>query len=187
MANGSMDYDLLCRMAQGDESAFAALYSKFQGPIFRYALHMTANAHIAEDITQETFLQIIRDPHGYQPSRGAIGAYLFGIARHLTLRSMHPAEMQLPENPEALFAARLAPDDDTLTGILRAEEIQALRQAVQALPAPYREAVILCDMEEMSYADAAALLQCSAGTVASRLHRARALLATRLRRKECPT
>jgi RNA polymerase sigma-70 factor (ECF subfamily) len=69
---------------------------------------------------------------------------------------------------------------DPLAGLLRAERIENLRRAVHALPVVYREAVVLCDLEEMSYGDAAAALGCPVGTVRSRLHRARAILAVRL-------
>jgi RNA polymerase sigma-70 factor (ECF subfamily) len=60
-----------------------------------------------------------------------------------------------------------------------------LRKAVLALPEPYREVVVLCDLEEMTYADVAELLECSEGTVASRLHRARAMLKVKLSRQTC--
>ena len=69
---------------------------------------------------------------------------------------------------------------DTLGDLTRAESIDALRQAVLTLPVRYREAVVLCDLQEMSYADAAVALGCAVGTVRSRLHRGRALLALKL-------
>ena len=65
--------------------------------------------------------------------------------------------------------------------IARAQRLDALRRALKGLPAAYREAVVLCDLHELSYADAAATLGCAVGTVRSRLHRGRALLAARLR------
>jgi len=67
-----------------------------------------------------------------------------------------------------------------LGDLTRAESIEALRQAVLTLPVRYREAVVLCDLQELSYADASAALGCAIGTVRSRLHRGRALLATKL-------
>jgi len=72
--------------------------------------------------------------------------------------------------------------------LARDETIRALRRAILALPAGYREAVVLCDLHEMSYADAANALGCAVGTVRSRLHRARALLAERMAaRAESPS
>jgi predicted DNA-binding protein (UPF0251 family) len=74
----------------------------------------------------------------------------------------------------------LAVEADALGDLTRAESIQALRDAVSSLPVRYREAVVVCDLEEMSYRDAAAALGCAVGTVRSRLHRGRALLAVKL-------
>ena len=69
---------------------------------------------------------------------------------------------------------------DQLAGLLRAERIDTLRRAVQALPVLYREAVVLCDLQEMPYGDAAEVIGCPVGTVRSRLHRARVMLAARI-------
>ena len=70
---------------------------------------------------------------------------------------------------------------DALANLTREEALEAVRQAVLALPTHYREVVVLCDLEEMDYANAAAALGCSIGTVRSRLHRARGLLMAKLR------
>jgi RNA polymerase sigma-70 factor (ECF subfamily) len=70
---------------------------------------------------------------------------------------------------------------DTLANLTRAEAVEAVRQAVLALPTHYREVVVMCDLEEMDYAGAASALGCSVGTVRSRLHRARGLLTAKLR------
>ena len=75
-------------------------------------------------------------------------------------------------------------DADALGDLTRAESIEALREAVLTLPVRYREAVVLCDLQEMSYADAASALGCAVGTVRSRLHRGRALLAVKLTASE---
>ena len=69
---------------------------------------------------------------------------------------------------------------DPVGDLERQRHVDALRRAVVALPVRYREAVVLCDLHELSYADAAVALSCAIGTVRSRLHRGRALLARRL-------
>lgn len=79
------------------------------------------------------------------------------------------------------IASRLVTEGDQLGDLTRAEMIENVRQAVATLPPHYREVVILCDLEEMSYADAAKVLECAVGTVRSRLHRARGMLVDRLR------
>src|SRR5579862_7591414 len=78
---------LLRRMAAGDEDAFAEVYRQKHPAIYRFALHMTGNASVAEDVTQEVFMALIRDPKRFDPARGTLGGFLFGIARnHLRKR-----------------------------------------------------------------------------------------------------
>jgi RNA polymerase sigma-70 factor (ECF subfamily) len=161
-------------MAEGDESAFAALYRRRQGAVYRFALHMSGSASVAEDVTQEVFLELMRDPAGYDPDRGALASYLYGMARNLVLRAGRgrgtgPVPAQEPSA------------GDLLADLTRKEAIEAVRRAVLSLPPRYREVVVLCDLEEMEYAGAAEALGCAVGTVRSRLHRARALLAGKLR------
>jgi len=71
-----------------------------------------------------------------------------------------------------------------LRGLIRDQRTAALVAAVRELPAGYRDAVVLCDLEERSYEEAARLMGCAVGTVRSRLHRARALLTAKLQRLE---
>src|SRR5215469_14851495 len=81
------DDGLVARMLAGDEEAFVLLYRRRQGPVFRFVLHMCGNRAIAEDVTQEVFLALIRDAKRFDPARGSVGAFLVGIARnHLRKR-----------------------------------------------------------------------------------------------------
>jgi RNA polymerase sigma-70 factor (ECF subfamily) len=75
------DDELLLRLQSGDEQAFLALYRRRQPAIYRFALHMSGSAAIAEDVTQDVFLALIRDGFGYDPELGSLPAYLYGIAR----------------------------------------------------------------------------------------------------------
>jgi RNA polymerase sigma-70 factor (ECF subfamily) len=176
------DDDLLMRMRSGDEQAFVALYRKRQAALYRFAQHMSGSATVAEDITQEVFLALIRDECGYDPDRGTLSGYLFGIARKLVLRQMERgrSDVALELEGEEASWPELAVNDDPMADLTRREGIDALRRAVQALPRRYREVVVLCDLEEVDYADAASVLNCPIGTVRSRLHRARALLLEKL-------
>jgi RNA polymerase sigma-70 factor, ECF subfamily len=182
MENQATDEQLLDRMRLGDESAFVSLYQRRQGAIYRFALHMCGSAAVAEDVTQEVFLTLIRENCGYDGCRGTLAGYLFGIARKLVLRYLERGRSLVglepqgddPEIVPAVF-------DDPLEDLTRRETVEALWRAVLALPRRYREVVILCDLEELDYADAAAALGCPVGTVRSRLHRARALLLEKLR------
>jgi len=76
------DAELLRLMAAGDERAFITLYQRHQGPVYRFALLMTGAANVAEEVTQEIFLAMIREPHRYDPARASLSAYLYGMARN---------------------------------------------------------------------------------------------------------
>jgi RNA polymerase sigma-70 factor (ECF subfamily) len=179
------DDQLLRRMRSGDEQAFVTLYRRLQGPIYRFALQMTGGGAVAEDVVQEVFLALIRNNCGYDVSRGALSAYLFGIARKLVLRHLERSRTAAEETIEGEAGRRriLAADPDAMADLLHHETMNGLRQAVLSLPKRYREVVVLCDLEELEYAQAAKLLACPVGTVRSRLHRARGLLLEKLQPK----
>jgi RNA polymerase sigma-70 factor (ECF subfamily) len=170
--------ELLRRSGQGDEEAFVALYRRFQGAIYRFAWRMTGSREAAEDVTQETFLALVRGPVGYDAQRGPFGAYLFGIARNLLMKraSRERPFVALDEDERSLRAA-----DDQGADLERRQAVEAVRQAVLALPEHYREVVVLAELQGLSYEEVALALSCPVGTVRSRLHRARGLLAQRLR------
>jgi RNA polymerase sigma-70 factor (ECF subfamily) len=175
------DEQLLIRIHSGDEQAFVSLYRRRQAAIFRFALHMSGSETTAEDITQEVFLAMIRDSCGFDPERGNLSGYLFGIARKLVLRHLERGRLDVTlDSGEETVPPQLAVNDDPLGDLTHREGLDALRRAVLALPRRYREVVVLCDLEEMDYADAAVALGCPIGTVRSRLHRARALLLDKL-------
>jgi RNA polymerase sigma-70 factor (ECF subfamily) len=180
------DDELLRLVRAGDEEAFIALYRRRQGGIYRFALRMSGSEEIAEDVTQETFLALLRGDGRFDTTRGSFSSYLFGVARNQIFRRFEKERSLLPIVEEEDESDSLLPDglialDDPLGDLTRRETIESVRQAVLALPAHYREVVVLCDLHEMSYADAAEALGCAVGTVRSRLHRARALLVERLR------
>ena len=182
------DDELLFRLRNGDEQAFAALYRRRQGSIYRFALHMCGSPTAAEDIAQEVFLALLREECGYDRERGTLSGYLFGIARKLVLRNLERGRGDVPLESETDEASprELAVIDDPLAGLTRHEAIEALRRAVHALPRRYREVVVLCDLEELDYAEAAVALGCPIGTVRSRMHRARALLLEKLNQDRKP-
>ncbi len=185
------DDQLLGMMRAGDESALVALYRRRQGGIYRFALRMSGSQTLAEDVTQDVFLSLIHDNSRYDSTRGSFTAYLYGIARNQVLRRIEKDRSLLPLDQDEDERKSLSGDGNGLHGLVtisdplgdltRREEIENLRQAVLALPAHYREVVVLCDLQEMSYADAAEAIGCAVGTVRSRLHRARALLLEKLR------
>ena len=210
---------LLRRMIAGDEAAFSLLYRRKHPAIYRFALHMSGNAAIAEDVTQEVFMTLIRDAKRFDPARGTLGGFLFGVARnHLRRRwEQERNSVPLPESADDLDAMMARGNPGRVGGkhgmsgyasgngngnahangngngasvsayMLHRDDFAALenvtrvRQAIATLPENYREVVVLCELDELSYEEAAAALDCPVGTVRSRLHRARAILVEKLR------
>ncbi len=180
------DDDLLRLTSAGDERAFLEFYRRHQGAVFRFALQMSGKAEIAEEVTQDVFMVVMSAPKQFDPERGSAGAYLYGIARNLVLRCLEREKPYLTvlDDPGHEYSGRLAGDQDIAGELAYAERIESLRKAVLALPPAYREVVVLCDLHEMDYAEAASVLGCAIGTIRSRLHRARALLMEKMRAAE---
>jgi len=185
------DGDLLRLLSAGDEAAFIELYSRHQGLVYRFALQMSGKAEIAEEVTQDVFMVVMGSTARYDSERGTVAAFLYGIARNLVLRALERERPYVTalDDANSEYAGRLVAEHftdqrDVLGDLARNERIETLRKAVLALPPAYREVVVLCDLHERDYAEAASALGCAVGTVRSRLHRARALLMEKLRAGE---
>ncbi|HEY2904276.1 MAG TPA: RNA polymerase sigma factor [Vicinamibacterales bacterium] len=177
------DDDLMVRIARGDRDAFALLYRRFRPDVFRFALHVSGSRSVADDVTQDVFMAVIHEGARYEAGRSSVRAWLLGITRnHVRRTRARRVDSSLDDDPSA---AALSVDADPLPDLARREDLTALRRAVVQLPVKFREAIVLCDLQELSYVDAAAALGCALGTVRSRLHRGRALLARRLRTGRC--
>jgi RNA polymerase sigma-70 factor, ECF subfamily len=182
--NDLSDSELLRLMLAGNEEALALLYQRRQGGVYRFALQMSGSKAIAEDVTQEVFLFLMRDGHVFDASRGTVSAFLLGVARNHVLRRLRVEQLLAPlgddsddDFPVLEPSSDLCPLDD----LTRSETIESVRKAVLSLPAKYREVVVLCELQDASYGETAEILGCAIGTVRSRLHRARALLLEKLR------
>ena len=174
---------LLKRAIRGDEQAFHALYQKHQGALYRYALRMTGSPWAAEEVVQEVFLVLIREPQKYRAERGELGAFLFGVARNRVMKQLERTPREKSLDLVNADGSPLREPEDPLTPMMIAEKrerIEHVRAAVLGLPAEFREAVVLCELEEMSYEEAANACGCPIGTIRSRLHRGRALLLAKL-------
>src|SRR5450755_1694574 len=175
---------LLRRAAKGDEEAFTVVYRRHQAAIYRFALRMTGSAWAAEEIVQDVFFNLVRTPEKYDPKRGTVSAFLYGVARNRVLkyRERLPRELALEEKNEDGSGPGVILKD-TLTPAVWAEKRERtaqVRAAVLELPEEFREAVVLCELQDMSYEEAAAMIGCPIGTIRSRLHRGRALLLAKL-------
>ncbi len=186
---------LVEQLKQKDECAFLTLYDRHAAAVYRFLLHMTGSITVAEELTQEVFV-VILDSMGngtagqFDPEKGTLEGYLLGIARNLARRERHRGQRLL-----SLDSVLEAPDWNQLANKLCQEqhvwdlaallaarsELQVLYRAILELPDHYREVIVLCSLQEKSYQQAAAILQCSEGTIASRMNRAKAMLAGKLR------
>lgn len=173
------DNRLLTQAAAGDTQAFRTLFEQHSAALFRLAYHLTGAIDAAEDVVQDCFLRLVRHPGRYDPRRGSLRQYLYGMVRNL-VRQRWQAEGRLLALEDILLDD--APADAPLDTALQAEVSDAVQSAIAALPALQREAIVLFEFEGLSLEEVAAAAGCDAGTVKSRLYRAR----ERLRRTLAP-
>jgi RNA polymerase sigma-70 factor, ECF subfamily len=168
---------LMARVADGDADALALVYRRESGSVYRYALALAGDEATALDAVQEAFAQLLRGPQAYQPGRGSLGAYLAGMARHQLLNQWRDARRHVPldDSLDTDETAELMPSSDTRLN--QNQQQDGLWAAIRRLSWPQREAIVLVDLQERSYEDAAAIAGVSADVLRSRLHRARQRLA----------
>jgi RNA polymerase sigma-70 factor (ECF subfamily) len=183
------DAELLELSIGGEESAFLSLYERLKGPIFRYALYMTMSKTAAEEVTQEVFIALLKDGNRYKPAEGDLPGFAFGIAHNL-IRRLNRRERLYEELPgdEVLdkLSGRLLGTEELSVQVMRNQDVEKIRAAIASLPDHYRQVIVLCDLCELTYAEAASRLQCAVGTVRSRRNRARGLLAQKLKQTKKP-
>jgi RNA polymerase sigma-70 factor, ECF subfamily len=175
----------LCRTASlGDNEALSALYQRHGGLIYRFTLRLVRDVSIAEEVTQDVFLALLRNPAHFDPARGKLSTWLCGIARRLAWRHLERSGRLEPlvEDKDGLSVA-----DDPHAVLTKQEAVSAVRQGVESLPEQLREVLVLCEFEELTYEETAAILEVPVGTVRSRLHRAKARLAKTLRATNSPS
>ena len=168
------DAALMRRAAQGDTPAFDALLGRHEAAVFHYLTRLVADRDLAEDLAQECWLRVWRARHSYRPE-AAFRTWLFTVARRLVLD--HAKSPRLPVGPlteglAAMMPSASGPCERALAGALE----RAIADALARLPPEQREAVVLRDMEGMTYADIARITGCPVGTVKSRINAGRARL-----------
>jgi RNA polymerase sigma-70 factor (ECF subfamily) len=171
---------LIARIAAGDRDAFAELYRRYRSIVYRFAAHMCGSASAAEDVVHEAFVAVIESAARYRPGQTEAKLWLLGIARNHARRAKAVRRTLSLHDEERAGASALTVECDPASELDRRRHLISLRKAIIALPVRYREVVVLCDLHELSYADAAAAVGCAVGTVRSRLHRGRHILARRL-------
>jgi RNA polymerase sigma-70 factor (ECF subfamily) len=176
------DSVLMRRAAHGDRDAFATLYRRHHAMVYRFARLMTGCPNAAEDIVQEVFLVVMRDAGRYDPTRAALTSYLYGVARHQTRRRLARDRQFVAFESGASDVTEPVAEGDVTATLERRQTLQQLRRAILSLPRRYREVIVLCDLQDVSYSEASNALGCAIGTVRSRLHRARHLLTQKMGR-----
>lgn len=174
------DEALLARIAAGESASLSVLFRRRQQNVYRFALHLTGSPAMADDVTQDVFVTVIGEAARFEPGRAAVAAWLCGIARNFVRRrlTLEHGTASLDDGEVDIPVAMT--DTDPLTDLTSAEAVESLRRAVLSLPLRYREVIVLCDLQETSYVDAASALGCPVGTVRSRLSRGRSLLAAKM-------
>lgn len=178
------DTDLLRQMRAGTAAAFQALYRRYQGPLFRFAALRSGSADTAADIVQEVFMGLLTDSFKFDPTRGQLQAFLFGVARNLVLKHEEPrrrhASLPAPDQDGELELDPGSEAGEPLARMLGNELAEEVRRALALLAPAYRDVVILYELHDLSYLEIARICQVDIGTVRSRLSRGRAALAKRL-------
>jgi RNA polymerase sigma-70 factor (ECF subfamily) len=179
----------MARLVGGHDAALNDLMERHAPAVFHFLCRMLGNEDDASDLAQDTFVRVFRARESFNPAQ-KFSTWLFTIAANLARnqlrwRSRHPnvsleAESESTEQTlgDTLPAATSTPHQTAD----EAERVQRVRAAVQALPGDLREAIVLCEWEDLPVAEAATVLSTTPKAVESRLYRARKLLRDRLSR-----
>jgi RNA polymerase sigma-70 factor (ECF subfamily) len=178
------DRELIQRASAGDRDAFGALYARYQQVVYRFARAMTGSADAAADVAQEVFVVFIRHLPRYDVERSALSTYLYGVTRNVSRERLRRERRFLSLDTIGLRLDEHDVADDPIEGLASAQAAARVRRALSMLPSRYREVIILCDLHDLPYAEAAAVVRVSVAAVRSRLHRGRLMLKLCLLRLE---
>jgi RNA polymerase sigma-70 factor (ECF subfamily) len=163
---------LLKQAGEGDQAAFLELYDRYRDPIFRFAYRLLGAVEIAEDVTHDCFLSLIRKPQNFRPERASLKTYLYAAARNLALKHFRDQgrETGLDEvSEEPKESSRRGP----LRRLLDEELATHVREAIFSLPPLQREALILFEYEGLSLNEVAEVAGTDVGAIKARLYRGR--------------
>ena len=178
------DPELLERIAAGDREALAIVFRRHHRTVYRFSRQMLGSIEAAEDVTQDVFVALTKSAGRFSPEVASLSTYLYGIARNLVLQRYKKSRTRMEVNIDDVAGeheAAFATSNDPTDAISRAQAMRQLRQAILRLPVRYREVVVLCELNGLSYEEAATIAGCPIGTVRSRLSRARQMLIARCR------
>lgn len=176
MEDSDPDIRDMRRLQAGEDLALNDIMARWQGRVCGYLMRLTANASVAEDLAEETFVRLYQGRHRYRPD-GKFSTWLFAIAtnlarHHARWQARHPAVSLDGLPDDSGLADSETPDGD----LLKREKAHSVRKALETLPADLREAVVLFEYEGLSHSEIAGISRCSRKAVETRLYRARARL-----------
>jgi RNA polymerase sigma-70 factor (ECF subfamily) len=183
------DAALMLRVKRGDRAAFASLVEKYRQPLFNFIFRTLRDEIEAEDVAQNTFLQVWKSRARYQRT-AKFSTWLFTIARNLCLneirrRSRHPAESLEEPHAEHEDQPQRQYEDKKITlpteTALHGELAGKIEEALAELPENQRTAILLCRQDELSYEEIAEVLDCSLSATKSLIHRGRETLKEKLK------
>jgi RNA polymerase sigma-70 factor (ECF subfamily) len=179
---GDEERQLVAAARGGDQSAFEALVLKYQDRIYRLIQRLVSGSDVVDDLAQEVFIRAYRSIGDFK-GESSLYTWLYKIAlnlcrNHYRTRGRRPAHEELDETDagQGLQDAGGTPEDE----VFRREFWEHLRRGLEELPPEQREAVVLCDLEGMSYEEMAGVMGVPIGTVRSRIFRGRRALQQRL-------
>ncbi|WP_395686756.1 RNA polymerase sigma factor [Caenimonas koreensis] len=176
--------ELVARVAAGDRDALGLVYRAEAGEIYRFALAMCGNPAWSADATQDAFIELAEGAGAYDPARGPLRAWLCGIARHRQLarwrESVPSLEFDVADDDEAHERNGDTHVPAPEVELARSQDTAALWRAIRELPLGFREAIVLVDLQERPYAEAAQIAGVELNTLRTRVHRGRQRLAQAL-------
>jgi RNA polymerase sigma-70 factor (ECF subfamily) len=172
------DDDLVRRAVAGERDAVLMIYQRHHGGIYRFARAMTGSTTAAEDVTQEVFLFLLQKLDRFDAARGSLGTFLYAVARNMSRHRLRKERRFVALDDPA--GRESPPGDDPVSAMMASETVTRVRRLILTLSSRYREVLILCDLQGVTYEEASRILSTPIGTVRSRLHRARAQLGERL-------
>jgi RNA polymerase sigma-70 factor (ECF subfamily) len=179
------DAQLMLRVGEGDDTSFALLLERHRGPVVHFLYRMVQNQAVSEELAQEVFLRVYRSRSTYEPT-AKFTTWLFRIATHVALNSIRDGkkekgheslDVETSDGMERQVADRQPTVEQELVHNVKRREV---RQAIEALPAKQRAAVLMHKYEGLDYGQIAAVLSCSESAIKSLLFRAYESLRGRL-------
>ena len=186
MSNEPTDIQLVKRVQKGDKGAFDLLVLKYQHKIVNLVMRYVRDPEVALDITQESFIKAYRALPRFRGD-SAFYTWIYRIAvntakNHLAAQRRRPTDIELDlQDPEQYDLHAKLKETDTPEGVSISNEVQEiLERAIAALPEDLRMAIILRELDGMSYEEIAQTMDCPVGTVRSRIFRARDAIGKKL-------